>query len=112
MKEQRSDKQQHQREEGRPDREELLRRYSLRDSDLEAPTSSVHLTPRAGEGTSSQSGGYPHRRGRLRVYLGSVAGSGKTYTMLNEGHHPEGRGTAVLLWYFEPHVRPHTQPQI
>ena len=49
MSEQSPDKQQQQREEGRPDPEELLRRYSLRDSDLEVPTSSVHLTPRAGE---------------------------------------------------------------
>ena len=53
MSEQSPDKQQQQREEGRPDPEELLRRYSLRDSDLEVPTSSVHLTPRAGGETSS-----------------------------------------------------------
>jgi two-component system, OmpR family, sensor histidine kinase KdpD len=112
MKEQPPDKRKQQREEGRPDPEELLRRYSLRDSDLEAPTSSVHLTPRAGEGTSTQSGGYPHRRGRLRVYLGSVAGSGKTYTMLNEGHRREGRGTDVVVGYVETHGRPETQAQI
>ena len=49
MKEQPPDKQQQQHEEGRPDPEELLRRYSLRDSDLEVPTAPVHLTPRAGE---------------------------------------------------------------
>src|SRR5216684_1457392 len=112
MKEQPPDKQQHQREEGRPDPEELLRRYSLRDSDLEVPTSPVHLTPRAGEGTSTQSGGYPHRRGRLRVYLASAAGAGKTYTMLNEGHRREGRGTDVVVGYVETHGRPQTQAQI
>ena len=106
MSEQSPEKQQQQREEGRPDPEELLRRYSLRDSDLEVPTSPVHLTPRAGGQTSSQTGGYPHRRGRLRVYLGSVAGSGKTYTMLNEGHRREGRGTDVVIGYVETHGRP------
>jgi two-component system sensor histidine kinase KdpD len=112
MSEQPPDKQQHQREEGRPDPEELLRRYSLRDSDLEVPASSVHLTPRAGEGTSTQSGGYPHRRGRLRVYLASAAGAGKTYTMLNEGHRRESRGTDVVVGYVETHGRSQTQAQL
>jgi two-component system sensor histidine kinase KdpD len=112
MSEQPPDKQQHQREEGRPDPEELLRRYSLRDSDLEVPASPVHLTPRAGEQTAPQTGGYPHRRGRLRVYLGSVAGSGKTYTMLNEGHRRESRGTDVVVGYVETHGRPQTQAQL
>jgi two-component system, OmpR family, sensor histidine kinase KdpD len=80
-------------EEGRPDPEELLRRYSLRDNDLEAP---LTTTPVAGTQPSQQTGGYPHRRGRLRVYLGSVAASGKTYAMLNEGHRRESRGTEVV----------------
>src|SRR6266487_101349 len=112
MKEPPPDKQQHQREEGRPDPEELLRRYSLRDSDLEVPPSPVHLTPRAGEQTSMQTGGYPHRRGRLRVYLASAAGAGKTYAMLNEGHRRESRGTDVVVGYVETHGRPETQAQL
>jgi two-component system sensor histidine kinase KdpD len=112
MSEQSPDKQQQQREEGRPDPEELLRRYSLHDSDLEVPTAPVHLTPRAGEGTSTQSGGYPHRRGRLRVYLASAAGAGKTYTMLNEGHRRESRGTDVVVGYVETHGRPETQARL
>src|SRR5437764_10539860 len=112
MNEQPPDKQQHQREEGRPDPEELLRRYGLRDSDLEASTSPVHLTPRAGGQTSTQTGEYPHRRGRLRVYLGSAAGSGKTYAMLNEGHRRESRGTDVVIGYVETHGRPQTQAQL
>jgi two-component system, OmpR family, sensor histidine kinase KdpD len=112
MSEQSPEKQKPQREEGRPDPEELLRRYSLRDSDLEVLTAPVHLTPRTGEQTSPQSGGYPHRRGRLRVYLGSVAGSGKTYTMLGEGHRREGRGTDVVIGYVETHGRPQTQAQV
>src|SRR6266567_1229039 len=98
-----------QREEGRPDPEELLKRYSLRDSDLGAPPAT---TPAAGKQTSPQNGGYPHSRGRLRVYLGSAAGSGKTYAMLNEGHRRESRGTDVVVGYLETHGRPQTQAQL
>ena len=112
MAEQSSDNKDHQREEGRPDPDELLRRYSLRDSDLEVPTPPVHLTPRTGGQTPAQTGGYPHRRGRLRVYLASAAGAGKTYTMLNEGHRRESRGTDVVVGYVETHGRPQTQAQI
>ncbi len=103
------DDQTREREEGRPDPEELLRRYSLRDSDLEAPPST---TPASGEQAAQQTEGYPHRRGRLRVYLGSVAGSGKTYAMLNEGHRREGRGTDVVVGYVETHGRAQTQAQL
>jgi two-component system, OmpR family, sensor histidine kinase KdpD len=112
MSNQSPNEEQREREEGRPDPEELLRRYSLRDSDLEVPASPVHLTPRAGGVTSTQSEGYPHRRGRLRVYLGSAAGSGKTYAMLNEGHRRESRGTDVVVGYVETHGRPQTQAQL
>ena len=103
------DDQTREREEGRPNPEELLRRYSLRDSDLEAPPSA---TPASGEQTFPQTEGYPHRRGRLRVYLGSVAGSGKTYAMLNEGHRRESRGSDVVVGYVETHGRSQTQAQL
>jgi two-component system, OmpR family, sensor histidine kinase KdpD len=112
MKEQPPDKQQQQREEGRPDPEELLRRYSLRDSDLEASPLTTPATPGEGGQTAAQTGGYTHRRGRLRVYLGSVAGSGKTYAMLNEGHRRESRGTDVVVGYVETHGRAQTQAQL
>src|SRR5947209_6971317 len=98
-----------QREEGRPDPDELLKRYSLRDSDLGAPPATTRA---AGEQTSSQTGGYPYKRGRLRVYLASAAGAGKTYTMLNEGHRRESRGTDVVVGYVETHGRPQTQAQL
>src|SRR5712692_4481965 len=97
---------------GRPDPEELLRRYSLCDSDLEAPASLPSAVPAVGEQAPPQSDGYPHRRGRLRVYLGAAAGSGKTYAMLNEGHRREGRGTDVVVGYVETHKRPQTQAQL
>ena len=109
MNEQPYNEEQREHEEGRPDPEELLRRYSLRDSDLEAPPSAI---PASGEQTSPQTEGYPHRRGRLRVYLGSVAGSGKTYAMLNEGHRRESRGTDVVVGYVETHGRSQTQAQL
>src|SRR5437588_2572086 len=106
------DKAQREREEGRPDPEELLRRYGLRDRDREAPQSA----PVPGTGTAAApqpaAGGFAHRRGRLRVYLASAAGSGKTYTMLNEGHRREGRGTDVVIGYVETHGRPETEAQI
>jgi two-component system, OmpR family, sensor histidine kinase KdpD len=96
---------QRRREDGRPNPEELLARYSLRDSDL-----SVSLpTTKGGETPSSDQ--IPHR-GRLRVYLGAVAGSGKTYAMLSEGHRRETRGTDVVVGYVETHGRPQTLAQL
>jgi len=116
MKEQPPDEEQREREEGRPDPEELLRRYGLRDRDLAA------APPQTAPASSDQEededapvpapGRYPHRRGRLRVYLGSAAGAGKTYAMLNEGHRRESRGTDVVVGYVETHKRPQTQAQI
>jgi len=97
------------REEGRPNPEELLKRYSLRDSDLEVPLST---TPVEGEQATPGTSGYAHRRGRLRVYLGAVAGAGKTYTMLNEGHRRESRGADVVVGYVETHGRSQTQAQL
>jgi len=114
MAEQPPDQEQREREEGRPDPEELLRRYSLRDRDLEAPLQPA-LDDDSDSQTSTAAGGtagYAHRRGRLRVYLASAAGSGKTYTMLNEGHRREGRGTDVVVGYVETHKRPQTEAQI
>jgi len=100
------------REEGRPDPEELLRRYSLRDRDLEAPPAAPAPGTGARVAPQPAAGGYPHRRGRLRVYLASAAGAGKTYTMLNEGHRRESRGTDVVVGYVETHGRAQTQSQI
>lgn len=112
MSEQSPDEEEREREEGRPSPEELLRRYGLRDSDLEAPAVGTPTTPGAEVQVLSPNKGYPHRRGRLRVYLASAAGAGKTYTMLNEGHRREGRGTDVVVGYVETHGRPNTQAQL
>jgi two-component system sensor histidine kinase KdpD len=54
----------------------------------------------------------PGSRGLLRIYLGSAAGVGKTFAMLNEGHRRSERGTDVVVGYVEAHGRPHTFEQI
>jgi two-component system sensor histidine kinase KdpD len=114
MQEQTPDKEQPEREEGRPDPEELLRRYGLRDRDLaaEPPQIAPEGSDQAQVGPATGTERYPHRRGRLRVYLGAVAGAGKTYAMLNEGHRRESRGTDVAIGYVETHKRPQTETQI
>jgi two-component system sensor histidine kinase KdpD len=51
-------------------------------------------------------------RGKLKVYLGSSAGVGKTYSMLVEGNRLRHRGVDVVIGYVEPHERPDTTAQI
>jgi two-component system sensor histidine kinase KdpD len=51
-------------------------------------------------------------RGKLKVYLGSSAGVGKTYAMLVEGNRLRQRGVDVVIGYVEPHRRPETTAQI
>lgn len=51
-------------------------------------------------------------RGKLKVYLGSSAGVGKTYSMLVEGNRLKQRGVDVVIGYVEPHNRPETTAQI
>jgi two-component system sensor histidine kinase KdpD len=106
------DKEQRKREEGRPDPEELLRRYGLRDRGLAAepppPVAPAGSTPARPQPVP----GIAHYRGRLRVYLGAAAGAGKTYAMLGEGHRRKSRGTDVVIGYVETHKRPQTEAQI
>ena len=45
------------------------------------------------------------KRGRLKVYIGSAAGVGKTYQMLEEAHALKKRGVDVVLALIEPHDR-------
>lgn len=94
----------------RPDPEELLDRYALRDAAPVASSGSADALAGAEEEVSSDS----HRpgRGRLRVYLGMAAGVGKTYAMLGEGRRRKARGTDVVAGYVETHGRPLTEQQI
>src|SRR6202047_3909095 len=52
------------------------------------------------------------QRGKLKVYLGSSPGVGKTYEMLMEGNRLKKRGVDVVIGYVEPHDRPETTAQI
>jgi len=51
-------------------------------------------------------------RGRLRIYLGSAPGAGKTYEMLQEAHRRKSRGTDVVIGFVETHGRARTAAQI
>jgi two-component system sensor histidine kinase KdpD len=93
------------REEGRPDPEALLARYHLHDDEQEEEESATATS-------TSNVDSRKRRRGRLRVYLGAVAGSGKTYAMLAEGHRREARGTDVVVGYLETHKRPQTEAML
>src|SRR5690242_4614721 len=94
----------------RPDPEELLDRYALRDAAPIASSGSAGTLARAEDEMSSDS--HRPRRGRLRVYLGMAAGVGKTYAMLNEGQRRKARGTDVVIGYVETHGRVLTEQQI
>ncbi len=109
---------------GRPDPEELLDRYQLRDP-------KAARTLRGGEsmrGGNGQDGSVPASevgsasiessdtevvgRGKLRIYLGMAAGVGKTYAMLAEGRRRKARGSDVVIGYVETHKRPLTEEQV
>jgi two-component system, OmpR family, sensor histidine kinase KdpD len=85
----------------RPDPEELLDRYHLRDIQTR---SAAHLEE------DEEASGQPF--GRLRIYLGMAAGVGKTYAMLNEGRRRKARGADVVIGFVETHGRPITEQQI
>jgi two-component system sensor histidine kinase KdpD len=51
-------------------------------------------------------------RGRLRIYLGSAAGVGKTFAMLGEGLRRLERGADVVVAFVETHGRQHTADQL
>ncbi len=51
-------------------------------------------------------------RGRLKVYIGSAAGVGKTYRMLSEAHELRKRGVDVVVGFVETHARADTEAQV
>ena len=51
-------------------------------------------------------------RGRLKVYLGSAAGVGKTYSMLREGQRLRKQGVDVVIGFVETHGRAETAEQM
>lgn len=72
--------------EDRPDSEQLLRRLKY-EEELERK----------------------RREGKLKIFLGYAAGSGKTYAMLEAAHEAVEHGADVVAGYIEPHARPDTQ---
>ncbi|NTW06356.1 MAG: PTS sugar transporter subunit IIA, partial [Syntrophaceae bacterium] len=48
------------------------------------------------------------RRGKLKIYLGYVAGVGKTYDMLQEAHRLKEAGIDIVVGLVETHGRPDT----
>ena len=94
------------REQERPNPEALLSRYHLHDSELGDDEDEDIVA------SARPSGDHHKKRGRLRVYLAAVAGSGKTYAMLAEGHRREMRGTDVVIGYVETHKRSQTEEMI
>lgn len=51
-------------------------------------------------------------RGKLKVYIGSAAGVGKTYRMLSEAHDLRRRGVDVVVGFVETHSRVETEAQV
>jgi two-component system, OmpR family, sensor histidine kinase KdpD len=76
------------REPGRPNPDELLRRYG------------------------SDPYGSRNGRGRLRIFLGAAPGVGKTYAMLNEARRLKGEGHDIVAGFVESHGRPETEDQL
>ena len=50
--------------------------------------------------------------GRFRLYMGAVAGVGKTWAMLDEGWRRHQRGSDVVVGFVETHGRLHTAEQL
>ncbi len=49
------------------------------------------------------------QRGKLKIFLGYVAGVGKTYAMLEAAHQRKGQGLDVVVGYVETHKRAETE---
>ncbi len=49
------------------------------------------------------------KRGRLKIFLGYVAGVGKTYAMLEAAHQRKTQGVDVVVGYIETHKRAETE---
>ncbi|MEN6371829.1 MAG: universal stress protein [Armatimonadota bacterium] len=48
------------------------------------------------------------KKGRLKIFLGAVAGVGKTYKMLSEARRRLSRGEDIVIGFIETHGRPAT----
>ncbi|MDD5945441.1 MAG: sensor histidine kinase KdpD [Clostridia bacterium] len=48
------------------------------------------------------------QKGKLKIFFGYAAGTGKTYAMLKAAHQAKDKGIDVVAGYIEPHARPQT----
>lgn len=55
---------------------------------------------------------YNQVRGRLKIFLGYVAGVGKTFAMLEAGHQRKNEGIDVVIGYIETHGRKETEAMV
>lgn len=55
---------------------------------------------------------YELHRGRLKIYIGPVSGSGKTYQMLREGQALKGQGIDVVICAVSTNQSPETKDQL
>ena len=58
--------------------------------------------------TMSDAGNTCNKRGRLKIFFGYAAGTGKTWAMLEAGKTAREKGADVVIGYLEPHDRPDT----
>ena len=49
------------------------------------------------------------RRGKFKIYIGMIAGAGKSYRMLQEAHELLDNGVDVQIGYIETHGRAGTE---
>ena len=83
----------------------------------EAPVSETRTDRRAADRSGPDARDFlelvkRQERGKLKLYIGSAAGVGKTYRMLNEAHDLRRRGIDVVIGFVETHARAETQSQI
>ena len=52
------------------------------------------------------------RRGKFKIYIGMIAGVGKSYRMLQEAHEMLENGVDVQIGYIETHGRAGTEAQL
>ncbi|HEY4132805.1 MAG TPA: universal stress protein [Gemmatimonadaceae bacterium] len=83
-------------------------------SGVTQPSSDRRKTPREpGTGTAEFLALVRQReRGKLKLYIGSAAGVGKTYRMLNEGNDLRRRSVDVVVGFVETHGRSETASQV
>jgi two-component system, OmpR family, sensor histidine kinase KdpD len=58
---------------------------------------------------TSTSSLFGKRKGKLKVYIGMIAGVGKSYRMLQEAHELQAAGVDVAIGLIETHQRPETE---